>query len=726
MVKIFNDKLTKVFKIIVFIILEVIIFFYLNDFLDIMTIPDIQTAFLIIMLITTANILLWPLVSYLSLKFFVLTLGIGTFAIDGIILAAIVYFIPEVSMKLPDIITAPMLIGIINVCLSFILNLDNDDIYQRYIIKKCLKNQREVMPTHKGFIFLEIDGLAYDIMREAIINGDMPTVKEWIDNKSHKLSQWETDLSSQTSSSQAGILHGNNNNIPAFRWVEKENDNRIVSSNGFSDAALIEDRISNHKGLLHYHGASRSNLFSGDAEDYILTLSKFSDKNAVKTKTWYYLYSEPYFIARVLLLMIWDCLLELLSRIYHRIKNIEPRLPHRGLVYFIARAGANVLMREASTAAIIGDIFSGNYDVIYTTYMGYDEIAHHSGIRDKDAFYALRQIDKQFSNIQKALDHSNRDFDIIVLSDHGQSEGPTFKMKYKITLEDLVKTYLPEHVTVHSILYSNNDHFFDQLSITNENSQIRRKAELNKRQFKQEHENFRNFTEILKDKIVEKSFFKGSDPLINRLESLAHNFGFDINLKNEEIIDVEDPETIVLASGNLGLIYFTRWAERMTYEQLEDAFPGLVKGIAAHPGIGFVMVRSSIYGTIIFSGESIYFMNEDRYDGEPFLDKFGSNVVDHLRRTDGFEHVPDILVNSNYDVENDHVYAFEELLGSHGGVGSTQQEPFILHPSDWILNKPLIGAEAVHKFFKREIIRTWKLEHSEQKIKKREQKSSSS
>ena len=68
----------------------------------------------------------------------------------------------------------------------------------------------------------------------------MPTLSKWISDGSHKLVKWETDLSSQTSSSQAGILHGNNNNIPAFRWVEKEKDNRIISSNGRTNSELRE------------------------------------------------------------------------------------------------------------------------------------------------------------------------------------------------------------------------------------------------------------------------------------------------------------------------------------------------------------------------------------------------------------------------------------------------------------------------------------------------------
>ena len=47
------------------------------------------------------------------------------------------------------------------------------------------------------------------------------------------------------------------------------------------------------------------------------------------------------------------------------------------------------------------------------------------------------------------------------------------------------------------------------------------------------------------------------------------------------------------------------------------------------------------------------------------------------------EHAPDLLLISQYDPELGEVAAFEELVGSHGGLGGPQTEPFILHPTDW-------------------------------------------
>ena len=755
-----RKDIKQAIKLIVFLILEVSLFFAITQTLGGITIPDFKTAFIIIIALSIVNAILWPTVTYLSLRFIVLTLGFGTFLIDGILLYIISLFIPGVYIEGIALFSIPLLIGLISSILTIILNIDDDSAYYRYILEKEMKVIYRNPSKKEGFIFLEIDGLAYEIIKDALDNGDMPTLKGWIDKGSHKLIQWETDLSSQTSSSQAGILHGNNNNIPAFRWVEKENNNRIVSSNGRSDSKMIENRISDGKGLLSQNGASRTNLFSGDAKDYLLTFSKFSESKSIKSKSWFYLYSTPFIIARILILFMFDMLMELISRIRHLFKNINPRIK-RGLKYFVARAGTNVVLREASTFTIIGDIFAGKYNIIYATYMGYDEIAHHSGMDDFDAFYSLRQIDKQFKHIENALEHSNRDYKVIILSDHGQSKGPTFKQKFNITLNDLVMEFLPENISVHSILHSNDDHFAEEFSlipfsqknrekldkrIENTKEKIdtsidntKNRIENTKEKIDTSIDNTKNRIENTKEKIntsfdgelintwekviefknnsaskqyldklkKDKKIFNHEEPFIDRINNAAKDLNINLNLSKEKIISDKTAQTIVLASGNLGLIYFTDWSNRMTYEQIEDAFPGLINGLASHEGIGFVMVKSDIYGTLVFSKDNVFYLDSEEYMGDEFLDKFGKNTIKKLKRTDSFAHVPDILVNSEVDLESGEVYAFEELISSHGGVGGYQQYPFILCPSDWEDEEEIVGSENVYKFFMKEINKSW-------------------
>ena len=60
---------------------------------------------------------------------------------------------------------------------------------------------------------------------------------------------------------------------------------------------------------------------------------------------------------------------------------------------------------------------------------------------------------------------------------------------------------------------------------------------------------------------------------------------------------------------------------------------------------------------------------------------FPPNAARHLRRTDGFPHVADIMVNSFYDPVTEEGCAFEELISFHGGMGGPQTQPFVLHPA---------------------------------------------
>lgn len=735
-----KESIKELIKFIVYIILEGVLFYFIITATGKMTLPNFETAFLVIVLLSLINALLWPFISYFSLRFIVITLGIGTFIIDGIILYIMSLFIPGVHIEGTSLLTTPLIIGLISSFLSLVLNIDDDNSYYQNVLEKEINAIYKDPVDKEGFIFLEIDGLSYNTLQKALDRGDMPTLSKWIEKGDHKLTRWETDLSSQTSASQAGILHGNNSNIPAFRWVEKDNDNRIISSNGLENSEILEKRISDGKGLLSNKGASRSNLFSGDAEDYILTFSNLTKSKSIMTTSWYYLYSKPYVLTRIALLLLFDIIMEVGSRIRQLILNIQPRLKWRGFAYYIARIGSNVAMREAVTYTIIGDIIAGQYNAIYATYMGYDEIAHHTGVEDYDAFYSLRQIDKQLQRIEKATEKAQRKYKIIVLSDHGQSNGFTFKQKYGITLKDLVSDMLPDNISIHSILHSNDDYFRKKYSledyvegkVDNTRERIDTTVDNTKERIdntvdnaKERIENTRERIDIhpmeklsklkdnsrfseYRDKLrIDNRFFNDDESFSDKLNKISSDLNWNISFSSKTTVSKDTAQAMVLSSGNLGLIYFTDWSNRMTYEQIEDAFPGLLKALSHHDGIGFVMVKSSIYETVVLSKDSVLYLESGHCTGEKFYEKYGDHIIEKLRRTDSFEHVPDILVNSDYDVENDEVYAFEELIGNHGGAGGNQQYPFILYPSDWELDEEIFGAENVNKFFMREMEKSW-------------------
>jgi hypothetical protein len=167
--------------------------------------------------------------------------------------------------------------------------------------------------------------------------------------------------------------------------------------------------------------------------------------------------------------------------------------------------------------------------------------------------------------------------------------------------------------------------------------------------------------------------------------------------------DVGDdlPRIVVLASGNLGLVYSTRRDTRVTLEEMETILPGMLEGLAAHEGVGFVMIHSEEHGPVVIGVNGRNYLEEKRVEGQDPLTGFGTRAAEHLIREDTFPNCPDILVNSFYNTETNEVAAFEELIGCHGGMGGYQTQPFVLYPA--VLpapDEPLIGAAAVHHLMK--------------------------
>jgi hypothetical protein len=140
----------------------------------------------------------------------------------------------------------------------------------------------------------------------------------------------------------------------------------------------------------------------------------------------------------------------------------------------------------------------------------------------------------------------------------------------------------------------------------------------------------------------------------------------------------------------------------MTYEQLVDRFPGLIKGLVDHPWIGFVLVRSAAEGGLVIGKDGVYYLDHGYAAGVDPLTPYGPNAARHLKREDGFPNCPDLLVMSGFDPATGEVAAFEELIGCHGGLGGPQTRPFVLHPTAFDPgDEAIVGAAALHRVLKR-------------------------
>jgi uncharacterized membrane protein YvlD (DUF360 family) len=617
--------------------------------------------------IAVLNALLWPLFVRLLLPLGVVTLGLAPLLLNGVIVYVAARWQGE--FEVDTVFHAILLafgVTVINTFVTTVLALDDVDFYYRRGMKRRAKRLRpkEAVTDVPGVVFLEVDGLAHDVLRRAIRDGNAATAGRWY-REGHRLMSWECDWSSQTSGCQAGLLHGNNNDIPGFRWWEKERGSALVSNHPV-DTMALERRLSNGRGLLAFGGASRANLLSGDAPHTLLTLSTVLKKRGKTGQDYYGYFANPHSVTRTLMHAIVDVGIELWTAAQQRRRDIRPRI-RRSVGYAIARAYTTIVQRDLQVSAIVFDILSGR-PVVYTTFLGYDEVAHHSGLERMSAIWVLRGIDRQFARIERAVRDAPRPYHFVLLADHGQSQGAPFRQRYGKTLEQLVQ------------------------ELTGAGSLEAQKQGTEGPGF-------------LRASLTEVA--KGHGPQA----WLARRAGV---LRQGEPRSGSPPEVVVMASGCLGLVSFPRHPGRMTLEHMQAIYPELVEGLRKHPGIGFLLVRSQEHGAMAIGAGGIHYLDERRVEGLDPLEPFGPNAAAKVRRTDGFEHCPDIVLNSTYWEDEDEVAAFEELVGSHGGMGGTQGHPFVLFPPGWsVPEAPVVGAEAMHRQLRRWLVELGQSEHAE-------------
>ena len=334
-----------------------------------------------------------------------------------------------------DAFLAALLMAAVSLSLQVILGTDDDSEYAMRVTRRVARRQGEQVRTDvPGIIYLEIDGLALPVLRDAMRDGNAPTMARWIAEDGYRLIEWETDLSSQTGASQAGILLGSNHDIPAFRWVEKATG-RVIACSSPSDCAEIEGRLASGIGLLTDGGASRGNLLSGEAAEAILTVSRTEAEKKANPGYRAFL-ANGFNVTRTFVLFLFEIVLEVTAALRAARRDVRPR-GHRGGIYPLMRAAMCVFVRDLIVYAVLTDMMRGR-PAVYATFSSYDEVAHHSGLMRADTLEALRKLDKQFERLERARRYAPRPYEIVVLSDHGQTQGATFKQRNGYGLDELV------------------------------------------------------------------------------------------------------------------------------------------------------------------------------------------------------------------------------------------------------------------------------------------------
>ena len=609
-------------------------------------VKNFWSALLAAAVIAALNAILPPAVAALRLPFIAALGFLVLLVVDALMLLA-ADAITDGDLTIDSFWSAlgvALVAAAIGVVLDIVVGTNDDDTYTFKVIQRIARRSGERDETSvPGIVFLEIDGLALPVLQRAIRNGSAPNMGRWLQEGSHHLVEWETDLSSQTGASQAGILLGSNEDIPAFRWVEKETATLMVCS-APADCEEIERRHKVGRGLLTNDGASRGNLLSGEADHVILTASR-SEAERRANPGYRAFYANGFNVLRSLVLFFWEVVLEVSAALRASRRDVRPR-GHRGGYYPLLRAALCVVVRDLIVYGVLSDMMKGR-PAIYATFSSYDEVAHHSGLERSDTMEALRKLDQQFGRIDRARRYAARPYEIVVLSDHGQTQGATFKQRNGYGLDELVQRSV------------------ERAEVADVGSGDENQATVGRA-------------------VDEASGHKRKKPSKK---------------------DVSGQDLVVLGSGNLGLIYLLGdERRRLTLEEIDAQHPRLVPALREHPHVGWLLIRSEQQGALVLGPRGTRFLATGEVAGEDPLAEFSPNAASHLARSDGFAHAADIFVGSFYDPTLEEGCAFEELISFHGGLGGPQTRPFLLYPVELAApTEPIMSAASVN-----EILRGWR------------------
>jgi uncharacterized membrane protein YvlD (DUF360 family) len=642
-------------------------------------IPTWPAAFGVVVVAAVVSALVRPVVLWVASRFGALAFSLAVLVSAATYLVAAV-IVPGASMSgpLPALVAA---IGVVtgNTIVTWLLSLNGDDSYYAALQMRLARDRGLVEESSApGLLCIQVDGLSAPVLGDAVRAGRMPFVASLV-GESHRLVEWRCRVPSMTSASQAGILLGRSDDIPAFRWYEKDSG-RLLVSNHPADAAEMEARLAGGDELLR-GGTSVSNVFAGGAARSVLTASTLEVGPGLlvgsRASTEFYGYLvDPYSLIRGIVQTIGVIVLEWYQARRERMRDVRPRM-YRGGAYPILRAASSVFLRDLAASAVLEDLARGA-PAIYVDFLNYDEIAHHAAPERGEAMRELESVDRAIRQLVVASRAAARPYRVVLLSDHGQSLGPTFRDRTGLGLDELVAGLMRGSPTVATAMADVEGYGRLNTLLT---SVIRSRGLTG-----------RAARAALRGRVQRAAAGEPRGPTIELGPAAGERAGV-----GAETGDGARPEVVVCASGNLALVSFTAIPGRATLEELEDRHPGLVTRLATTPGIGFVMVRSRDRGALVLGPHGIRALADGAVSGEDPLAPFGSWAADDLRRLDGMSRVGDLVVNSDLDPATETVASFEPLIGCHGGFGGAQTRPFIAVPRDWpVPDVPIVGGEAVN------------------------------
>ncbi len=561
---------------------------------------------------------------------------------QALILGIALSVLPSLKpFSLTDIVVAAWGAAVVAAVINWLFDASSEEAFLGQLLGQAVRTTHRMPGKGPGMLVVQLDGVSEPLLRQAITAGAMPTVSRMLRGGSHRLRRWHTGIPATTPAGQAVLLHGDVTTVPSFRWYDKKQA-RIVAASRPADLAEVEARMSTGRGLLADGGASVSNLFSGDAPTRVLTMSDARLPTSNRG-TASFVNSRTGF-ARSAVLFVGQVITEWYQARRQRLRDVRPRV-RRGGAFLFVRGLTTVVLRDL-TMSIVSEQMARGVPTIFVDLVDYDEVAHHAGPSRPESIRTLEGLDRAIQFFTDLAAEVDRDYEVVVVSDHGQSQGTPFSQLHDgRTLSEVVHGLAAQEPSA-PVPDAHTDEAWSQANV----------------------------------------LLAGASRSGHLLGAAARSAQRRSARRAQPRLQVTE-RLAVAAAGSLAHIYLTDEPDRVPHEQLEQRYPGLVAALARQQGIGAVITATTQGSLLVHGPDEGWCEVEDGRivcgDGPPPLTAYGPRILADLQQLDTREHLGDIILFGSFDRSLGEATAFEDLVGSHGGPGGWQTQAVLIHPSSW-------------------------------------------
>ena len=280
----------------------------------------------------------------------------------------------------------------------------------------------------RRFLVIQICGCSHQVLREAIARKRMPTLARLLRAGALDLHSIPSGLPTSTPAFQAGLMYGGPVDVPGFEFLDKRSGIYRWFPRPWDAAAVEAAHARPGEGIVR-GGRTYGCVFGGGADDTVLTFAHLLRPHPF--------WGQMGFRAWVLPCLVLACLVakmsvvtawELLSWVARVLRSFSLGLRVPSFRQMSTRLLVGGWLRELFTLGVTGDLYAG-VPALYVNFVDYDVTAHELGPRHREAFRALRGIDRSIGRlarvVRRAKEHG---YDLFVLSDHGQITSVPFRV----------------------------------------------------------------------------------------------------------------------------------------------------------------------------------------------------------------------------------------------------------------------------------------------------------